>query len=624
MAITALAALGGVEGFHQRKVHLFMARHHELGNTLSIVDGKRVLRQVDEHYANLAPIVGIDSSGSVEHGKPVFQGQSTAGAHLSLKAFGQRDVQPSRDEPTLHRTEHDGFVEVGTEVHSRTLRSGIGGEGLVPPVDDFNFQHGLFLSINDVQNYIFPIKQPSFLAENFVGFILFSNFADMEWMKLISNKRLGQEHRHTERHDDRTEFKRDYDRLIFSAPFRRLQNKTQVFPLPGSIFVHNRLTHSLEVASVGMSLGNDVAQRLISERHPELRGTLFEQIGQIVSTACLAHDLGNPPFGHSGEKAIQTFFSEGEGLQLKPLVSAAFWDDITHFEGNANAFRLLTHQFKGRRTGGFVMTYSTLASIVKYPYASSVAGKKGKFGFFQSEQEYYRRIADEMGIKQRSGDGEPLHYARHPLVFLVEAADDICYEIMDIEDAHKLKIISYEETEQRLLDFFDEGTQGKIRQRISSEELQDPNEKIVYLRACVIGKLENECVNVFVENEESILNGTFTGSLIDHIHPIQREAYRRCAELSERSIYHSRPVLDVELSGYKIMGTLLKQMTDAVIHPERYYSQQLIRRVSSQYDIQADNLEARIMAVIDYISGMTDVYALDVYQKINGISLPIV
>ena len=446
----------------------------------------------------------------------------------------------------------------------------------------------------------------------------------MEWTKLISNKRLGQEHRHTERHDDRTEFKRDYDRLIFSAPFRRLQNKTQVFPLPGSIFVHNRLTHSLEVASVGMSLGNDVAQRLISERHPELKGTLFEQIGQIVSTACLAHDLGNPPFGHSGEKAIQTFFTEGEGLQLKSLVSATFWDDITHFEGNANAFRLLTHQFKGRRAGGFVMTYSTLASIVKYPYASSAAGKKGKFGFFQSEQDYYKRIADEMGIKQLSDVGEPLHYARHPLVVLVEAADDICYEIMDIEDAHKLKIISYEETEQRLLDFFDDDTQGKIRQRISSEELQDPNEKIVYLRACVIGKLENECVNVFVENEESILNGTFLGSLTDHIHPVQRGAYQRCAELSERCIYHSRPVLDVELSGYKIMGTLLKQMTDAVVHPERYYSQQLIRRVSSQYDIQADDLEARIMAVIDYISGMTDVYALDVYQKISGISLPIV
>ena len=445
----------------------------------------------------------------------------------------------------------------------------------------------------------------------------------MEWIRLISNKRLGQEQRHTERHDDRTEFKRDYDRLIFSAPFRRLQNKTQVFPLPGSVFVHNRLTHSLEVASVGMSLGNDVAQRLVNS-YPELKGTLVEQIGQIVSTACLAHDLGNPPFGHSGEKAIQTFFTEGPGCSLRQEVSAAFWDDITHFEGNANAFRLLTHQFKGRRPGGFVMTYSTIASIVKYPFASSAASKKGKFGFFQSEQEIYQRIADEMGIICLSKPGEPLRYARHPLVYLVEAADDICYEIMDLEDAHKLKIVSFDEASQLMLAFFDEDTQQHLRQRIEQEQLLDLNEQIVYLRASVIGKLENECVKTFMDHEQEILNGTFTGSLIDHISERQREAYRRCARLSEARIYRSRPVLDVELSGYKIMETLMQQMVEAVIHPDRYYSKQLIGRVSSQYHIDAPDLETRLMAVIDYISGMTDVYALDVYQKINGISLPII
>jgi len=445
----------------------------------------------------------------------------------------------------------------------------------------------------------------------------------MEWKQLISNKRLGQEHRHTERHDDRSEFKRDYDRLIFSAPFRRLQNKTQVFPLPGSVFVHNRLTHSLEVSSVGMSLGNDVAQR-ICEKRPELKGTLFEQIGQIVSTACLAHDLGNPPFGHSGEKAIQTFFTEGAGNELKKLVSPAFWDDITHFEGNANAFRLLTHQFKGRRPGGFVMTYSTIASIVKYPYASSAAGKKGKFGFFQSEQDIYSRLADEMGIVRLSADGEPLRYARHPLVYLVEAADDICYEIMDLEDAHKLKIVSFDETSQLMLGFFDEETQQHILQRIKDEQLTDPNEQIVYMRSCVIGKLENECVKAFIDHEEEILGGTFTGSLIDHISPLQRDAYKRCTKVSVARIYKSRPVLDVELSGYKIMATLMEQMVEAVMHPDRYYSQQLIGRVSSQYHIEDSNLETRLMAVIDYISGMTDVYALDVYQKINGISLPII
>jgi len=445
----------------------------------------------------------------------------------------------------------------------------------------------------------------------------------MNWQQLISNKRLGQEHRHPERHDDRTEFKRDYDRLIFSAPFRRLQNKTQVFPLPGSVFVHNRLTHSLEVASVGMSLGNDVARALASV-HIELKDTLFDEIGQIVATACLAHDLGNPPFGHSGEKAIQTFFTEGPGSDLQRLVSHEFWDDITHFEGNANAFRLLTHQFEGRRQGGFVMTYSTLASIVKYPYASSAASKKGKFGFFCSEKELYQRIADELGVFCISQPGEALRYVRHPLVYLVEAADDICYEIMDLEDAYKLKILSYEEVSSLLLDFFDETTKNYILRRIEDEGLTDDNEKVVYLRACVIGKLENECVKAFTDNEESILSGTFMGSLIDHISTLQAEAYQRCAKLSKQRIYRSKVVLDVELSGYKIMETLMQQMTEAIMHPERYYSQQLIGRVSSQYAINSPDLETRVMAVIDYISGMTDVYALDVYQKINGISLPIV
>ena len=445
----------------------------------------------------------------------------------------------------------------------------------------------------------------------------------MNWNQLISNRRLGQENRHPERHDDRTEFKRDYDRLIFSAPFRRLQNKTQVFPLPGSVFVHNRLTHSLEVASVGMSLGNDVAQ-LLCHKNPAFRDTLLPEIGQIVATACLAHDMGNPPFGHSGEKAIQTFFTEGKGLYLKAQVSAPFWDDITHFEGNANAFRLLTHQFKGRRPGGFVMTYSTLASIVKYPFSSSLAGRKGKFGFFNSEAEVYHRIANEMGILCLSAPGQPLRFARHPLVYLVEAADDICYEIMDLEDAHKLKLLSFQEVSELFLNFFDATDRAHILQRIDDEQLTDDNEKVVYMRACVIGKLENECVNTFMANEDAILEGTFEGSLIDHIAPLQRQAYKTCADFSKRMIYRSKPVLDVELSGYKIMETLLDHMMSAIEHPERYYSQQLIGRVSSQYHIDSDDLETRIMAVIDYISGMTDVYALDVYQKICGISLPIV
>ena len=445
----------------------------------------------------------------------------------------------------------------------------------------------------------------------------------MNWQQLISNKRLGQEERHPERHDDRSEFKRDYDRLIFSAPFRRMQNKTQVFPLPGSLFVHNRLTHSLEVASVGMSLGNDVARDL-KNIHPELAGTLFEEIGTIVSAACLAHDMGNPPFGHSGEKAIQAFFREGKGEGLRQRLSPEFWNDLTHFEGNANAFRLLAHRFHGRREGGFVMTYSTLASIVKYPHSSLCAGKKGKFGFLCFEEPYFQRIADDLGMRRLSAEGEPLRYVRHPLVYLVEAADDICYEIMDIEDAHKLRILSFDETMQMLLGFFDEAQKQKILRRIDDEGITDNNEKVVYLRACTIGLLEHECAKAFVVHEQEILAGDFQGCLIDYIKPSVRDAYRHCTEVSFHRIYNSKPVLDVELSGYKIMETLMETLIEAAVSPEKFHSEQLRKRFSNQYDINSDDFETRVMAVIDFISGMTDVFALDIYQKIQGISLPIV
>lgn len=445
----------------------------------------------------------------------------------------------------------------------------------------------------------------------------------MKWQKLVSNKRLGQEDKHARRHDDRSEFKRDYDRLIFSAPFRRMQNKTQVFPLPGSVFVHNRLTHSLEVASVGMSLGNDVARELVV-RHPELAGSLFEEIGTIVSTACLAHDMGNPPFGHSGEKAIQAFFVDGPGNRIEKMVSPRFWSDVIRFEGNANAFRLLTHRFHGRREGGFVMTYSSLASMVKYPFASSAAGTHGKFGFFSSEECAYRKIADELGIIRKSLPGEPSRYARHPLVYLVEAADDICYEIMDIEDAHKLKILTFAETEKLFLDFFDEDTRQRILGRIIDEGVTDENEKVVYMRARVIGKLVAECARVFVDHEDEILAGGFGKALVDGVDRQVRDAYKACVGVSRRKIYNSKPVLDVELSGYKIMVTLMETLIEAAVNPGKYHSEQLRKRFSSQYEIDSSDLETRIMAVLDFISGMTDIFALDIYQKMNGTSLPVV
>ncbi|MBO5016502.1 MAG: deoxyguanosinetriphosphate triphosphohydrolase [Bacteroides sp.] len=443
----------------------------------------------------------------------------------------------------------------------------------------------------------------------------------MNWRQLISNKRFGLEDLHETRKDDRTEFQRDYDRLIFSAPFRRLQNKTQVFPLPGSIFVHNRLTHSLEVSCVGRSLGSTIAIQLLA-KHPELADTHISEIGAIVSAACLAHDLGNPPFGHSGERAISTYFSEGKGLTLKEHLSSMEWEDLTHFEGNANAFRLLTHQFEGRRKGGFVMTYSTLASIVKYPYSSQLAGKKSKFGFFTTEESDYQKIADELGIIRTSKEGEASKYVRHPLVYLVEAADDICYQMMDIEDAHKLKLLTTRETIELFESFFDE--KKKNRAKDIYKIVTDTNEQIAYLRASVIGILVNECARVFIENEEAILNGTFEGALIKHIGDPYREAYNHCSEVAIHKIYRSRDVLDIELAGFHVISTLLDLMIDAVLSPEKAYSQLLINRVSSQYDIHSKTLYGRIQAVLDYISGMTDVYALDLYRKIKGNSLPAV
>lgn len=443
----------------------------------------------------------------------------------------------------------------------------------------------------------------------------------MNWQQLISNKRFGLEEIHEMRKDDRSEFQRDFDRLIFSAAFRRLQNKTQVFPLPGSIFVHNRLTHSLEVSCVGRSLGDSISYRLIA-KHPELVGTHVSEIGAIVSAACLAHDLGNPPFGHSGEKAISTYFSEGKGLTLKEQLSSMEWDDLTHFEGNANAFRLLTHQFLGRRKGGFVMTYSTLASIVKYPFPSNLAGKKSKFGFFASEVDDYLKIAHELGIKRLSAEDEVPRYARHPLVFLVEAADDICYQMMDIEDAYKLKLLTPRETKELYQLFLNEKQKTRVDEVFSL--VSDENEQIAYLRATVIGILVKECTQVFMENEESILEGTFEGALIKHISSPLKEAYKQCTKVAVEKIYRSRDVLDIELAGFHVISTLLGLMIDAVQSPEKAYSELLINRVSSQYDINSPTLYGKIQAVLDYISGMTDVYALDLYRKIKGNSLPAV
>ncbi len=445
---------------------------------------------------------------------------------------------------------------------------------------------------------------------------------NMNWNQLLSAKRFGQEDRVAiDEHEIRSQFQRDYDRLIFSSPFRRLQNKTQVFPLPGSIFVHNRLTHSLEVSSVGRSLGNLLTEKLASskkyENNPYLAG-----IGNIVATACLAHDLGNPPFGHSGEEALSYYFTHGKGKKLENQFTTEQWADLCNFEGNANAFRLLTHAFNGRRKGGFALTYSSIAAVIKYPWEAHKIPEVGKrkYGFFNTEKENYEKVATELGIPEI----KPGIFARHPLVYLVEAADDICYQIMDIEDAHKLKILSTDETKRLLLNFYDATDDRNIIARIAEtcEEVSDTNEQIAYIRAGVIDKLIKECVTAFIENEDQIMAGKFSSTLIKEVSESSKNAYKTCTKVAVSKIYKHRSVLEIELAGYKILGTLLQEFVEATLDPDNFYSKKLLSLIPEQYNHNGNDEYLKIMSILDFVSGMTDVFALDLYRTIKGIKLP--
>lgn len=443
----------------------------------------------------------------------------------------------------------------------------------------------------------------------------------MNWNQLLSTTRLGQEElKDTAAKHSRTQFQRDYDRIIFSSPFRRMQNKTQVFPLPGSVFVHNRLTHSLEVASVGRSLGAMFVEKADAEKM-EIENPLFQEIGSVVSAGCLAHDMGNPPFGHSGEDAISHFFKKSTEPRLRNELTEAQWKDFTQFDGNANAFRLLSHRFNGRRDGGFALTYTTLASIVKYPYESLLT-EKPKFGFFQSEKSIFSRVANELGLNQLSSD--PDKFIRHPLVFLVEAADDICYQLMDLEDAHKLKIHSFEQTRDLLMQFFD--PQTEVRQIGHMNEtlklVSDPNEQIAYLRASVIGKLVKQCVDVFREKQGEILSGEYQKPLIDRIPAVSLAAIKTIKEVSIRNIYNYRSVVEIEISGYQIIGTLLEVFTDAILNPDEPISKKMLMLIPDQYGGEHATTYEKVQSVVDFVSGMTDLYALDLYRKIKGINIP--
>ncbi len=444
----------------------------------------------------------------------------------------------------------------------------------------------------------------------------------MEWKKLLSVQRWGSEHYKPEDQAmARSQFQRDYDRIIFSSPFRRLQNKTQVFPLPGSIFVHNRLTHSLEVASVGRSLGN-IFYNSLKKQQPDIDETIpmFTEIGNCVAAACLAHDLGNPAFGHSGEAAISHYFTDGDGKNFQGSLDENQWHDLTHFEGNANALRTLIHPYIGKGYGGFALTYSTLAAIIKYPCASAAGLQKEnihqkKYGFFQSEQDSFVSIATQLGMQQVQAT--PLVYKRHPLVFLVEAADDICYNIIDVEDAHRLKILSYEKVEELLLPLCED---NRLKSRL--DLISDYDAKVSLLRAKSINKLITLCSSVFFNQQDQILSGRFNKSLTDAIPSPSKEAWDAIIDISVEKIYNHPQVIQIELAGYKVMGGLLEEFVPALIKNDTHYYQKLVALIPGQFRHSQPDPYSKIQSVLDFVSGMTDLYAVDLYRKIKGISFP--
>jgi len=450
----------------------------------------------------------------------------------------------------------------------------------------------------------------------------------LNWNNLLSEKRFGQPTDQQPSGDFvRSQFQRDYDRIIFSSPFRRLQNKTQVFPLPGSIFVHNRLTHSLEVASVGRSLGNIIAGGLREKKVLDCEKYLTE-IGIIVSTACLAHDMGNPPFGHSGENAFSSYFRTKAPNLLMESLSEQKLADLTNFEGNANGLRLLTHQFTGRRNGGFALTYSTLATTMKYPCdALSVSTDESpyeKYGMFSTEIETGKHILQELGLKKL----HPKHpiFCRHPLVFLMEAADDICYQVVDIEDAHKLGILPTHQAKDLLISFFDEVEDKKQRIALldTIKKIDDEHEQMNILRSRVINRLIEACSSIFWEKYDAIMEGNFYDSLTYHLHGSQKVAMDDVKSVAESCIYSSKSVAEIQVAGHTILHELLDIFVNAVLDPHKLESKQILRLVPSQLVYRGDSLFEKVLSAVDFISGMTDVYALELYRKVKGISFDIV
>ena len=455
----------------------------------------------------------------------------------------------------------------------------------------------------------------------------------MNWNNIISAKRWGS---NTDSPDVRTGFQRDFDRLIFSSAFRRLQNKTQVFPLPGSVFVHNRLTHSLEVASVGRSLGKLIGERLIDKgviENEENREFYKYELQNVIAAACLAHDIGNPPFGHSGESAISSYFKDNEnypieGEKLKSFFNNDEWSDLVNFEGNANSLRTLTYKFNGKSEGGYRLTYTTLAAILKYPCVSPAINKENintkKYSFFDSDRNTAIKILDELNVPKIE-NAYYTTYKRHPFVYLTEAADDICYRIIDFEDAQRLNIVSKNEVEEMFMGLFREMKRkqdkpSKVEKTYSG--ITDKNEAISYLRAVCINALTYKAADLFMENADNIISGSYNTGLLDAL--CNGSQYlTEIEKTTTTKIYNHNSVVQLEITGYKIMNDLLSLFIPAILKKEPTHKDKKIRQLlPGQFVTNSNSSYLKVLSVLDYVSGMTDPYAVELYRKLFGMEIP--
>ena len=446
----------------------------------------------------------------------------------------------------------------------------------------------------------------------------------MNWEQLLSLKRFGdtQKRIRKDQNETRIGFEVDYDRIIFSDYFRSLQDKTQVVPLSKTDFVHTRLTHSLEVSVVGRSLGRIVGKQLL-EKYPKLKesGYQINDFGAIVASACLAHDIGNPPFGHSGEKAIGEYFKTGNGLEYKDQLSDKEWQDLIDFEGNANGFRILNESREGIE-GGLRLSYATLGTFMKYPKESlpkkptnNIIDKK--YGFFQAEKSVFVDVANDLGL-QKIREGNDITFSRHPLAFLVEAADDICYTIIDFEDGINLGLIEEEFALEYLINL--------VRDTINTEKyykLTTKQDRLSYLRALAIGNLINEAAKVFLDNEDSILKGEYQISLLEKC---KYEAQiNDIIKISVSKIYRSKEVVEKEIAGYKVLADLLDVFINAINNSfngnASNYDNLLLNVLPEKYRTLNVSLYQRILSICSYIAGMSDGAAILLHKKIKGIEI---